>query len=114
MMRKAFLMIVGLAIASPTATQAACNVIVNNRPMTVEECRIALQVYGRVEPGYYYADNYGNWVKSDGSARGNYYVDAQRGQGSGGSGGGSGHWSDGPGLQRTPFGSVGGGMYKSN
>lgn len=68
---------------------AACNSTVNGRPMTVQECNTAIQVYGNVVPGHYYADNNGNWVNlNNPSHRGNTYRDARRQRG-GSWGGGS-------------------------
>jgi hypothetical protein len=101
---------VGLVFISMMAqglpAHAACNAVVNNRPMTMESCRRVIAVYGYVTPGHYLADDSGNWIKLDepyAGSRGNIYRDAR---GSGGSGD-----SYGGGMTRTPFGSVGGGYY---
>lgn len=88
-----FFFILWLAIIHPIEAHAACNAWVNGRPMTSQECMIALQVYGRVVPGRYAVDAYGNWVNLDNPMhRGNTYRDAQSGQGgsnNSGNGGGS-------------------------
>ncbi len=87
---------------------AACNAVVNGRPMTMEACRNVIAVYGYVTPGRYLADESGNWVKLDApyaDSRGNIYRDAQ------GSGGSGGSYDYDRGMTRTPFGSVGGGYY---
>jgi hypothetical protein len=96
-------LLAGLSFTASSAG-AACNATVNGRPMSMELCRAAWQIYGGVLPGHYYVDEAGNWVNIDNPAHaGNFYRDAQ-GPRSGG-GGGSG------GLTRTPFGSVGEGYY---
>lgn len=98
----------GFSISFVTDVHAACDATINGRPMTAEECDVATRIYGYVEPGDYLRDSRGNWVKvGDPYKRGNVYLDAQR-QGDSGD---SGYWSDGEGLTRTPFGSVGGGYY---
>ncbi len=59
---------------------AACNAMVNGRPMSMDLCRIATRVYGYVTPGYYRMDGKGNWVKLDApsaGSQGNLYHDAQ-------------------------------------
>jgi len=57
---------------------AACNATVNGRPMSFQECALAIQVYGQVMPGDYVVDNNGNWVNINNPAlRGNTYLDAQ-------------------------------------
>jgi hypothetical protein len=85
-----FFILLWLAIILPTESQAACNALVNGRPMTPQECSIALQVYGRVVPGRYAADAYGNWVNLDNPAhRGNTYRDAERSSNNSGNSGGS-------------------------
>ena len=81
-----------IVAASGTAF-AACNATINGRPMTFQECSLAIQVYGTVIPGRYGADANGNWWNLDNPQHwGNTYRDAQRNsqQGYGGSfGGGS-------------------------
>ena len=68
---------------------AACDATVNGRPMTIEECQLAIQVYGSVIPGRYQVDEQGNWVNLDHPEhRGNTLQDAQRPR-SGSWGGGS-------------------------
>ena len=60
---------------------AACDVMINGRPMTEEECATAIQIYGQVIPGEYLMDEYGNWVNINNPAhRGNTYTDAQNNQ----------------------------------
>ena len=87
-----------------SGANAACNATVNGRPMSMELCQTASQIYGGVLPGHYYVDQAGNWVNVDNPAHsGNFYRDAQMGGGSGGGGSG--------GLTSTPFGSVGDGYY---
>jgi hypothetical protein len=50
--------------------------------MTQQECNTAIQVYGSVIPGDYYADGQGNWVNANNPMhRGNTYLDAQRARG---------------------------------
>ena len=81
----------GIVATSGTAV-AACNALINGRPMTYEECALAIQVYGSVVPGRYGVDADGNWWNLDNPMhRGNTYRDAQRNQqNNGGSfGGGS-------------------------
>jgi hypothetical protein len=97
----------GLALVSPSVAEAACNATLNGRPMPIELCRAAVQVYGSVVPGDYLMDRAGNWVNLNNPAHaGNIYRDAQGGQDSGG--------GQSEGLTRTPFGSVGGGYYFDN
>ena len=61
---------------------AACNATLNGRPMTLEECALAIQVYGTVIPGDYLVDGYGNWINiTNPMQRGNTYNDAQGGSG---------------------------------
>jgi len=63
---------------------AACNAMVNNRPMSAELCRAVKAVYGYVAPGHYWMDSSGNWVKLDAPSAGsigNIYQDARRGGG---------------------------------
>ena len=75
-------------LVSQTAS-AACNATVNGRPMTPQECTTAIQVYGRVVPGDYLVDDYGNWVNANNPMhRGNTYTDGRRAS-SGSWGGGS-------------------------
>ncbi|HEX5077552.1 MAG TPA: hypothetical protein VFV80_00270 [Geminicoccaceae bacterium] len=81
---------------------AACDATVNGRPMSMELCQVAWQVYGGVLPGNYHVDEAGNWVNLDNPRHaGNFYRDAQTPRAGGGSGG----------LTRTPFGHVGDGYY---
>lgn len=88
-----------MAWLSAQAALAACNATVNGRPMTPQECNTAIQVYGSVIPGDYYADDQGNWVNANNPMhRGNTYVDAQRARG---------------GNRNTYGGSWGGGSYTS-
>jgi hypothetical protein len=104
-------LLMGLMTVHTAVAYAACRATINGQAMTAQECRLARQIYGYVEPGDYLRDSHGNWVKiGDPNSRGNIYRDAQRPRGSGGSR----HWSDGEGLTRTPFGSVGGGYYLDN
>lgn len=105
-MRKSFFIGVLLAAGIATEAGAACNSTVNGRPMSVQECEMARQIYGSYPRGHYLRDRHGNWVnRYDPSERGNVFLDAQRGGYGGGSGGGR-HWSDGEGCVRTEFGSV--------
>ena len=78
-------------VATSEPAAAACNATINGRPMTHQECAIAVQVYGTVIPGRYGADANGNWWNLDNPQHyGNTYRDAQRNsqQGYGGSFGG--------------------------
>jgi hypothetical protein len=94
-------LLAGLSFITSSA-DAACNATVNGRPMSMELCRTASQIYGGVLPGHYYVDEAGNWVNIANPAHaGNFYRDAQGPRGGGGSGG----------LTSTPFGSVGDGYY---
>jgi hypothetical protein len=75
----------GLVVASMLAhglyANAACNAVVNGRPMSAQLCREAIAVYGYVTPGRYRFDDAGNWVKLDApnaGSRGNLYQDARR------------------------------------
>ncbi|HPF60052.1 MAG TPA: hypothetical protein P5149_14890 [Candidatus Competibacteraceae bacterium] len=69
------------SLSSETAL-AACNATVNGRPMSPQECVLALQVYSQVVPGNYRVDNQGNWVNINNPwHRGNTYRDAQRPRG---------------------------------
>jgi hypothetical protein len=69
----------GMTSAYIEESYAACNATVNGRPMSLQECQTASQIYGSVSPGHYVVDDYGNWAKlGDPSARGNLYLDAQR------------------------------------
>jgi hypothetical protein len=93
----------GLSLTFASGADAACNATVNGRPMSMDLCETAWQIYGGVLPGDYYVDEAGNWVNLANPAHtGNFYRDAQ---GPGGGGGGSG------GLTSTPFGNVGDGYY---
>ena len=101
---------VGLVFASMMVqglyANAACNAVVNDRPMSAKLCRDVIAVYGYVTPGRYRFDDAGNWVKLDAphvGSRGNLYRDGERSRDSGDS------YSEG--MTRTPFGSVGGGYY---
>ncbi len=68
----------GIIATSGTAF-AACNATINGRPMTHQECALAIQVYGTVIPGRYGADANGNWWNLDNPLhRGNTYRDARR------------------------------------
>ena len=68
----------GIVTTSGTAF-AACNATINGRPMTQQECALAIQVYGTVIPGRYGADANGNWWNLDNPLhQGNTYRDAQR------------------------------------
>jgi hypothetical protein len=97
-------LLVGLSFTASGAN-AACNATVNGRPMSMELCQAAAQIYGGVLPGHYYVDEAGNWVNiNNPSHAGNFYRD---GQGPGGGGGGGGA----SGLTSTPFGNVGDGYY---
>lgn len=59
-------------------SNAACNAMVNNRPMSAEFCRHATAIYGYVEPGHYLLDRAGNWIKLDPPySSGNIYRDAE-------------------------------------
>jgi hypothetical protein len=101
----------GIVMAYVGDAVAACGATINGQAMTVKECRIARQIYGDVAPGDYLRDSLGNWVKvGDPNVRGNVYRDAQRAKNSSGSR----HRSNGGGLTRTPFGSVGGGYFFDN
>jgi len=81
--------LVGMVVVATEPALAACNATVNGRPMTHQECALSMQVYGRVIPGAYLVDGYGNWVNANNPMhRGNTYRDAQRGR-SGSWGGGS-------------------------
>ena len=79
----------GIVATSGTAF-AACNAMINGRPMTHQECSVAIQVYGTVIPGRYGMDANGNWWNLDNPwHRGNTYQDAQRNSQGGSFGGGS-------------------------
>ena len=68
----------GIVATSGTAF-AECNATINGRPMTYQECSLAIQVYGTVIPGRYGADANGNWWNLDNPLhQGNTYRDAQR------------------------------------
>ncbi len=68
---------------------ANCNATINGRPMTLQECALVYRVYGRVIPGAYLMDRYGNWVNVNNRRhRGNIYRDSE-GSSSGSWGGGS-------------------------
>ena len=75
------LMLVGLlfiSIMSLGVANAACNAMVNDRPMSAELCRTATRIYGHVSPGHYLLDGAGNWVKldyPDAGSTGNIYQD---------------------------------------
>lgn len=63
---------------SSVTALAACNATVNGRPMSPQECAMAIQVYGRVVPGDYLVDRYGNWVNINNPMhRGNTYMGNQ-------------------------------------
>jgi uncharacterized membrane protein YgcG len=93
---------------SSGATLAACNATVNGRPMSLQECALAIQVYGQVLPGDYVVDNNGNWANINNPAhRGNTYRDAQSTHNGGSQGGGS--WGGGSIVSpRGVFDSTGG------
>lgn len=75
----AIAIVLGFTLMPSADAQAACNVTINGYPMSAEDCRLAAQVYGRVEPGHYWMDNAGNWGSIGSSAvRGNLYRDGQR------------------------------------
>lgn len=79
-----------LTLMSSETSLAACNASVNGRPMSVQECSIAIQVYGQVLPGDYLVDNNGNWININNPAHhGNTYLDAQSATGGGSATGGS-------------------------
>ena len=67
----------GLAIAAlPFAdqAQAACGATINGAPMTAEQCTLAKQLYGSVQPGHYWMDANGTWgLMGDPNPRGNIY-----------------------------------------
>lgn len=86
-----------------TEALAACGVFINGQPMTRGMCARAIEIYGRVVPGYYWMDRRGNWGPIGSRyPQGNINTDAPR---PAESGGGS-HWGDSPGCLRTEFGSV--------
>lgn len=91
-MKRAFVAaatLAGVASMFSETVLAACNATVNGRPMSPEECALAIQVYGQVVPGDYLVDEYGNWVNLHNPMhRGNTYQDAQ-GHSGGAWGGGS-------------------------
>jgi hypothetical protein len=61
---------------------AACNATVNGWPMSPQDCALAIQIYGYVEPGHYWLDQQGNWGRIGVPyAQGNLYMDAQSGGG---------------------------------
>ncbi|MEM8952111.1 MAG: hypothetical protein AAGA21_09340 [Pseudomonadota bacterium] len=73
---------------------AACGATINGAPMTVEECNLAMQIYGGVQPGHYWMDANGTWgVMGDPTPRGNIQNDAYAYQSRGGVYGGSGERS---------------------
>jgi hypothetical protein len=77
-----------IAFFSSGATLAVCNATINGRPMTYQECALAVQVYGQVIPGDYWMDSSGNWVNIHyPQHRGNTYRDAQNASGGSWSGG---------------------------
>lgn len=56
---------------------AACGATVNGAPMTVEQCNLAIQLYGSVQPGHYWMDGSGTWgLLGDPTPRGNIYSGA--------------------------------------
>ena len=60
---------------------AACNAVVNGRPMSAHDCSIATEIYGYVTPGHYWMDKAGNWVKLDSpyaGSTGNIYKDENK------------------------------------
>ena len=76
---------VGLVLSSMMTqglyANAACNAVVNGHPMSPELCREATMVYGYVNPGRYWFDDAGSWIKLDApnaGSRGNLYQDARR------------------------------------
>ncbi len=77
------LMLLGLlfiSIMCRGVANAACNAIVNNRPMSAELCRMATRIYGHVSPGHYLLDGARKWVKldyPDAGSTGNIYRDAR-------------------------------------
>ena len=94
-------LLAGLTFTASGAN-AACNATVNGRPMSMELCQAAWQIYGGVLPGHYAVDEAGNWVNIDNPAHAATSTAMPR---RGGGGGGSG------GLTSTPFGNVGDGYY---
>ena len=67
-----------MAYMSSETALAACNATVNGRPMTPQECALAIQIYGQVLPGDYWVDGNGNWVNINNPMhRGNPYGNAQ-------------------------------------
>ena len=52
--------------------EAACGATINGAPMTVEQCNLAIQLYGSVQPGHYWMDANGTWgLMGDPTPRGN-------------------------------------------
>jgi hypothetical protein len=79
------IMALGIVGAGVETSYAACNAIVNGRPMSQQECASATAIYGYVEPGYYWLDAQGNWGKRGAAyPQGNLYRDAQRRSAQGG------------------------------
>lgn len=79
--------VLGFTVLPVADAHAACNATVNGYPMTAEQCRVATQKYGYVEPGHYWMDGYGNWGRvNDSTVRGNVYSGPYRSKGGGGIG----------------------------
>jgi len=77
--------VLGIVGAGVEKSYAACNAVVNGRPMSQQECASATAIYGYVEPGYYWLDGQGNWGRAGvAHAQGNLYRDAQRRSAQGG------------------------------
>ncbi len=91
------LVVIGLMFATlPWAEKAnaACGATINGAPMTAEQCNLASQIYGAVQPGHYWMDASGTWgLMGDPTPRGNIQSDAYAYQSRGGVYGGSGERS---------------------
>jgi hypothetical protein len=87
-MKRTFLSLTSLAtmiLISSGPASAACNATINGRPMTLQECFVATQIYGYVIPGNYWADDYGNWGNVNNPLHnGNAFARGQSGGGGGG------------------------------
>ncbi|MDH3662081.1 MAG: hypothetical protein OEU92_18980 [Alphaproteobacteria bacterium] len=60
-----------------SAAHANCNATINGFPMTAEQCRLAIQTYGYVQPGHYWMDANGTWgVMGDPTPLGNIHSGA--------------------------------------
>lgn len=70
--------LLGIIFTVSETALAACQATVNGRPMTHQECALAIRTYGRVIPGNYLVDQQGNWVNINNPRhRGNTYIDAR-------------------------------------